>query len=192
MQAQQIPIGLLDPNSGQIEGLPQNPRFIRDVRFAKLVQSIRDDPEMMELRECLVYPVEKRFVVIGGNMRLRALRELKYTDVPCKVLDVATPPEKLRAYAIKDNVGFGQDDTDLLSSEWDENELVDWGVEVPGWDAVEEPSGDDLIGENRDKPATMKITFKSVEQLQQAEIDIQELIDRKYAGAYFSVSAGEL
>ena len=68
--------------------------------------------------------------------------------------------------------------------------LQDWGLELRGFDA--EPDYEDLIGEEKNKPATMKITFESPEQLQKAEIDIQELIDRKYQGAYFSVSAGEI
>jgi hypothetical protein len=131
MQAQSINITKLVVNTGQIEGLPKNPRFIRDERFAKLVKSIQDDPEMMALRELLVYPTGKEFVVIGGNMRLRALKELGYKEAPCKVLDKATPVEKLRAYTIKDNIGFGDHDWDQLANEWDAVELSDWGLDVP-------------------------------------------------------------
>ncbi len=126
MHIETIPINQLEPNTGQVAGLPTNPRFLKDHRFAQLVRSIRDDPEMMDLRECLVYPHEGKYVVIGGNMRLRACKELKYKEVPCKVLDVDTPSEKLRAIAIKDNVLFGATDYDLLSSEWDQVELADW------------------------------------------------------------------
>jgi hypothetical protein len=69
-------------------------------------------------------------------------------------------------------------------------DLEAWGLEIPQFN--NEPSGKDLIEEEKNKPATMKITFESPEQLQKAEIDIQEILDRKYNGAYFSVSAGEL
>jgi len=131
MNAQQIPITKLTLNTGQIEGLPKNPRFIRDERFAKLVKSIQDDPEMLALRELLVYPTGKEYVVIGGNMRLRAMKELGHTEAPCKVLDKATPVEKLRAYTIKDNIGFGDHDWDGLANEWDAGQLSDWGLDLP-------------------------------------------------------------
>jgi DNA modification methylase len=119
------------PNTGQIDGLPKNPRFIRDDRFKKLVKSIQDDPEMLELRELIVYPVGKKYVVIAGNMRLRAGIEIGLTEMPCKVLAADTPVEKLRAYAVKDNVPFGENDWDTLANEWDEDELVGWGMELP-------------------------------------------------------------
>ena len=131
MQAQSIKITKLVGNTGQIEGLPKNPRFIRDDKFAKLVQSIKDDPEMLDLRELLVIPHGKEYVVIGGNMRLRAMIECGHKEAPCKVLDKATPPEKLRAYAAKDNVGFGEWDWDQLANEWDGDKLVEWGLDIP-------------------------------------------------------------
>ena len=131
MQAKRIPLSKLVANTGQIEGLPKNPRSIRDEKFAKLVQSLKDDPEMLDLRELLVYPLEKKFVVIGGNMRLLAMRDLGFKEASCKVLDKATPAQKLRAYAIKDNVGYGDHDWDALANEWDAAELADWGMDLP-------------------------------------------------------------
>lgn len=132
MNAQNIKVAKLVPNTGQIEGLPKNPRLIRDEKFAKLVKSIKDDPEMMELRELLVMPHGKQFVVIAGNMRLRAMMELGYKDAPCKVLDKDTSVEKLKAYTIKDNVGFGEHDWDALANGWDTDQLQDWGMDLPG------------------------------------------------------------
>lgn len=131
MQAQSIKITKLVGNTGQIEGLPKNPRIIRDEKFRKLVKSIQDDPEMLELRELLVIPHDKQYVVIAGNMRLRAMIECGHKEAPCKVLDKATPPEKLRAYAAKDNVGFGEWDYDQLANEWDAGDLEDWGLDLP-------------------------------------------------------------
>ena len=128
---QMLPISLLEVNKGQIDGLPKNPRFIRDERFAALVKSIKDAPEMLHLRELLVVKHGKKYVTIGGNMRLRACQELGYEEVPCKVLAEDTPTAKLREYAIKDNNGFGQDDWDILANEWDAGELQDWGMELP-------------------------------------------------------------
>lgn len=130
-----IDIRKLELNKGQIEGLPKNPRFIRDDRYQALVKSIEDAPEMLRLRELLVVEHGKKFVVIGGNMRLRACKDLGYTSVPCKVLPADTPTAKLREYAIKDNNGFGEDDWDVLANEWDAEELQDWGMELPtDWD----------------------------------------------------------
>jgi len=132
-----IQISKLINNNGQIEGLPKNPRIIKDYRFEKLKKSIQDDPEMLTLRECIVMPYDKKYIVICGNMRLKACIDLGYKEVPCKILDIDTPVEKLRAYTIKDNVGFGDDDHDLLANEWDIEELKDFGLELPTFDDVD-------------------------------------------------------
>lgn len=134
-----IDIRNLEVNKGQIEGLPKNPRFIRDERFEALKKSIEDAPEMLALRELLVYPHEGKYVVIGGNMRLRACTDIGYKEVPCKVLDPGTPVEKLREYVIKDNEAFGQTDWDILKSDWDADELTEWGMELGGELGATEP-----------------------------------------------------
>lgn len=85
---------------------------------------------MLELRELIVYPYpEGRYVVVCGNLRLRACKELGYKDLPCKVLSSETDVKKLREYATKDNVSFGENDADIMSNEWDKAELQVWGVE---------------------------------------------------------------
>ena len=131
MEIKTIKIKDLATNDGQIEGLPKNPRQIRDHRYEKLKKSIEDAPEMLQLRELLVYPHGGKFVIIGGNMRYRACKELGYKELPCKVLDAETPVEKLRQYAIKDNENFGEYDWDVVANEWDTAEMEDWGVELP-------------------------------------------------------------
>lgn len=191
LQSSLIEIHKLSLNTGQIPDVPKNPRFIRDERFKKLVKSLEDNPEMLPARELLVYNYDGELIVIGGNMRLRAAKELGYKEIPCKILEDLTA-EQIRAIVIKDNVMFGQDDFEQLANEWDSIELEDWGLEVPTFNEMIEPDFEDLIGEEKNKPPTMKITFKSPEQLQKAEIEIQELLDRKYQGAFFSVSAGEI
>lgn len=133
-----LKVSQLEVNKGQIEGLPKNPRFIKDERYKALKKSIEDAPEMLSLRELIVYPHGEKFVVIGGNMRLRACTEIGYKEIPCKVLPAETPAEKLREYAIKDNVGFGSDDFDVLANEWDIDELTDWGMELDFGEDVEE------------------------------------------------------
>lgn len=125
-----IAIDKLELNTGQIPGLPKNPRFIKDERYQKLVQSIKDDPEMLGLRECIVYPLKSKFVVIAGNMRYRACKELGHKEIPCKILTKNTPPKKLRAYTIKDNIAFGAEDWDALANEWEEQELRDFGIDL--------------------------------------------------------------
>lgn len=124
-----IKIADLQANKGQIDGLPRNPRTIKDARFEALKKSIQDAPEMLNLRELLVFPYNDKFVVIGGNMRLRACKDLGFKELPCKVLDENTPVEKLREYAIKDNVAFGDDDWSVLA-DWKVDELSGWGMEI--------------------------------------------------------------
>lgn len=139
-----IKLSRLRTNSGQIEGLPENPRFIKDIKFKKLVQSIKDDPEMLYLRELLIYPFQRNYVIIGGNMRFRAMQELDYAEAPCKVLPKNTPLEKLKAYIIKDNVEFGENDFESLANNgWDVGDLSAWGMDMPNWwKEAEEEQGD--------------------------------------------------
>lgn len=140
-----IRMSLLELNEGQMYGLPKNPRWIRDARYEALKKSIQDAPEMLELRELLVYPLDDvdghkgKFIIIGGNMRYRACLELGYQEIPCKVIPLETPVQKLREYVIKDNEGFGQNDWDLLASEWDTDELQGFGMEL---DYIAPPTGD--------------------------------------------------
>jgi hypothetical protein len=131
IKSQNIALAKLEINKGQIEGLPKNPRLIKDAKFEKLKKSIEDNPEMLGMREVLVYPHGSKYVIIGGNMRFQACKDLGFNEVPCKVLDKDTTAEQLRAITIKDNVGFGEHDWELLANEWDSVELEDWGLDVP-------------------------------------------------------------
>jgi ParB-like chromosome segregation protein Spo0J len=170
----------------EIKTNPNNPRIIKDEKFAKLVQSIKDFPKMLEIRPIVV---NDDMIVLGGNMRLKACKEAGLKQIPIIKASDLTEDEQ-RQFIIKDNVGFGEWDWDMIANEWDVEQVGEWGLDVPIF--MDELTGDDLIGEEKNKSATMKITFDSPEQLQKAEIDIQELIDRKYPKAYFSVSAGEI
>ena len=125
-----IPISKLEVNKGQLEGLPKNPRIIKDARFEALKKSIEDAPEMMHLRELLVYPLENdNYIVIGGNMRLKACQDLEYKELPCKIISKETSVEKLKEYIIKDNIAFGANDWEALNIEWERESLIDWGME---------------------------------------------------------------
>lgn len=125
-----IQVSLLDFNKGQLPGLPKNPRFFRDYRYDAMKKSIEESPEMLNLRELIVFPyTEGRYLVICGNLRLRACKELGYKELPCKILSADTEVKKLREYATKDNVSFGENDMDIMQNEWDRTELQGWGVE---------------------------------------------------------------
>lgn len=130
-QIKNVKVSQLEINNGQLEGLPKNPRFIKDNKYKALLKSISDAPEMLALREILAYEYKpNKYVVIGGNMRLRACKELGYKELPCKILPAETPVEKLREYTIKDNNNFGQYDWDVMANEWAQEEVEAWGVDV--------------------------------------------------------------
>jgi hypothetical protein len=103
-----------------------NPRVIKDDKFKKLVQSIKDFPQMLQLRPIVV---NDDMVVLGGNMRLRAVQEVGLKEVPIiKASDLT--PEQQKEFIIKDNVGFGEWDWDVLANEWEPELLTEWGLDV--------------------------------------------------------------
>lgn len=113
---------------------PSNPRVIKDERFEKLKNSISEFPAMLALRPLVI---NSDNVVLGGNMRLKALKELGYKDIPdewVKRADALTDEEQ-RRFIIADNVGFGEHDWAMLAAEWDVDELSDWGLDIPNWSA---------------------------------------------------------
>jgi DNA modification methylase len=115
-----VPISQVIPN-------PTNPRIIKDDKFKKLVKSIEEFPQMLELRPIVV---DSNMVVLGGNMRLKACIAAGLKEVPIIVADQLTDAQK-GEFIIKDNVGFGEWDWDLLANEWDVEALTDWGLELP-------------------------------------------------------------
>ena len=160
MERKKVYISQVHPNEGQIEGLPANPRLIKDGRFKKLVKSIKDLPEMTEARDLLVYPHNGEYIVIGGNMRLRAYQELGWKEVPCCVLPDNMPVDKLREMVIQDNNPFGETDWNMIANEWDVEELKDWGVDLPAdWNISPESFGDKFSLPDGDKPNQEKMTF---------------------------------
>ena len=112
----------------QIKSNPNNPRLIKDDKFYKLVKSLEEDPDF-----CNVRPVvcNTDMIVIGGNMRLKAAKELGWKEIPCEIVDWSE--DKQRAFTIKDNVGYGEWDWDMLANEWDAEQLNEWGLDVPDW-----------------------------------------------------------
>jgi hypothetical protein len=114
----------------KIKPNPNNPRIIKDDKFEKLKKSIKDFPKMMELRPMVI---NSDNIVLGGNMRLKALKELGYKEVPEEWIKRAKDltEEEQRQFIIKDNVGFGEHDWEMLATEWNADELSDWGLDVP-------------------------------------------------------------
>ena len=131
LNSKQIPLSKLTANNGQIEGIPKNPRFIKNERYQKLVKSIQDNPEFLGARELIVHEHNGKFVVLCGNMRYRASKELQFDSIPCKVIPEYFSIEQIKAIIIKDNISFGDDDFDALANEWDALELEEWGFEFP-------------------------------------------------------------
>lgn len=110
----------------EIKPNTNNPRFIKDDKFRKLVKSIKEFPEMLELRPIVV---DSDMIVLGGNMRLKACIEAGLTEVPILVADQLTEEQK-KEFIVKDNVGFGEWDWDLLANEWDTDLLEEWGLDL--------------------------------------------------------------
>lgn len=129
----------------EIKSNPNNPRLIKDEKFEKLKTSIKEFPKMMALRPMVI---NKDNIVLGGNMRLKALKDLGFKEVPDEWVKRAEEltDEEQRRFIIADNVGFGEHDWEMLSTEWDADELSDWGLDVPdfGADEVLEAEEDDF------------------------------------------------
>jgi len=119
-----VKISEVKPNS-------KNPRLIKDGKFQKLVTSIKEFPDMLNKRPLIVFTdVDNKYVVLGGNMRLKACKEIGLKEIPIIVADEWTEEQK-NEFLIKDNVGFGEWDWDSLANEWDTDKLEDWGLDLP-------------------------------------------------------------
>jgi DNA modification methylase len=121
---QNVPINTVKAN-------PNNPRIIKDDKFAKLVKSINEFPQMLNLRPIVV---NDDMVVLGGNMRLKACKEAGLKEIPIIKASELTEQQQ-KEFIVKDNVGYGEWDWDDLANNWDVNELTDWGLDIPGFDA---------------------------------------------------------
>lgn len=126
-----------------IHSNPKNPRVIKDAMHARLVKSLQEAPWMLEIRPLVV---DTQCMVLGGNMRLKAAKEAGFKQVPViKVTDLTA--EQQREFIIKDNLGYGEWDLDMLREEWDANDLEAWGLDIP--DLSEEAIKDDFTYESK-------------------------------------------
>ena len=160
---------------------PSNPRVIRDDKFQKLVKSIQDFPQMLEIRPIVV---NDDMIVLGGNMRLRACTEAGLKEVPIiKASDLTA--EQQAEFIIKDNVGFGEWNWEMLANEWDTEQLEQWGVDVPGFDLDADKLGEDFTLPDGEKAPFQQMTFtladEQAEQIKNAIADIKQTEEYKYA-----------
>ena len=115
----------------EIKPNPKNPRVIKDNKFEQLKKSIQEFPQMLEKRPLVCFTdTDGKFVVLGGNMRLKASKEVGLKELPVILADDWTEEQKAE-FLIKDNIGFGEWDWDSLANEWDVEKLDDWGLDVP-------------------------------------------------------------
>lgn len=185
-----LPLSQIELNDGQLDGLPKNPRSIKKDKFQKLKNNIEAYPEMLAWRSLLVYPLDNdKYIIIGGNMRYRAMTELGHTEAPVFIIPKGTPVERLQAYTIIDNNGFGEWEWDLLANEWPDDMLDEWGLDVPNMDCLEEP--EELDGERETKAFVAKITFKSETALNEFQQMYGEQLTNEY-DCIISVSGGKL
>jgi len=155
METRRIKLTDLVLNEGQVTGLPTNPRQWTRAELENLKKSLQETPELLEARGILVYPWEGKYLVLGGNMRLSALKALKAKDAPCIVFPEDTPVDKLKEVVIKDNGSFGQWDFDSLANEWGDLPLTDWGVPVF-----------DMDEEKQDEPEVVEDDFDEDEDVE--------------------------
>lgn len=164
---------------------PNNPRVIKDEKFKKLVKSIQDFPEMLQKRPLVCFTdTDGKYVVLGGNMRLKASIEVGLKELPIILADDWTQEQRAE-FLIKDNVGFGEWDWEQLQSEWDTEQLEDWGLDVGGFDLDSDELGTEFSLPDGDKAPFQQMTFtladEQAEQIKNAIADIKETEEYKYA-----------
>lgn len=164
----------------QLRANPSNPRTITQSKLDKLVQSLRQFPQMLELRPLVVESLDNP-VVLGGNMRLRALQQLGVEEVP--VLEASELSAEQRGeFVIKDNVGFGEWDWEALANEWDPVELSDWGLDLPGVNLDQHQLTDEFTLPDGDKEPFQQMAFTLADQ--QAEVVKNALAEIKKTEEY--------
>ena len=146
MQSQRLKIKDLEPNVGQIPGLPTNPRQWTKAEVDRIARSLKETPELFEARPIIVTPWNGKYVILGGNLRFEGCKANRDKDAPCVIIPEDTPVAKMKEIVLKDNGSFGSWDFDLLANEWDELPLTDWGV--PAWET--DPSKMSLTTKGRE------------------------------------------
>ena len=183
-----IDITRLEYNDGQLEGISKNPRYLKESEHDKLKKSLTDSPEFLEYKPLMVYAMDNgNYVTICGNMRLRVANELRldghseFDTIPCVVLKADTPIEKIKEYAIKDNVQAGNWDWDeLANGEWETDDLQDWGVDCSFLNTDENDTDIDELFEDaqntESKVKDIKLSVHIPQELEDKVDEIKEII----------------
>jgi hypothetical protein len=170
---QNVPINTVKAN-------PNNPRIIKDDKFAKLVKSITDFPQMLNLRPIVV---NDDMVVLGGNMRLKACKEAGLKEIPIIKASELTEQQQ-KEFIVKDNVGYGEWDWSDLANNWDSDQLEEWGLDIPGFSDVED-LGENFSLPDGDKAPFQQMTFtladEQATQIKNAIDEIKGTEEYKYA-----------
>ena len=166
---------------------PKNPRIIKDDRFKELVKSIEQFPKMMKYRPIITNSMN---MILGGNMRFKALQELKYKEIPdewVRRADDLTEDEK-RRFIIADNVGFGEHDWDVLANEWNVDELEEWGLDIPEfYDGLDNEDIEEINEFN--EFVNFQIACSNLEQLEQLQTKLNTSA-KKLSFDEFLIKAG--
>ena len=183
-----IDITRLEYNDGQLEGISKNPRYLKESEHDKLKKSLTDSPEFLEYKPLMVYAMDNgNYVTICGNMRLRIANELRldghseFDTIPCVVLKADTPIEKIKEYAIKDNVQAGNWDWDeLANGEWETDDLQNWGVDCSFLNTDENDTDIDELFEDaqntESKVKDIKLSVHIPQELEDKVDEIKEII----------------
>jgi len=168
----------------KIKKNPNNPRLIKDNKFHKLVKSIKEFPEMLDIRPIVV---NEEMIVLGGNMRLKACQEAGLKEIP--VIKASELSEnQQREFIVKDNVGFGSWDWDMIANEWDTDTLEDWGMDILGFNIDDDEMKDSFDLPNGDKEPFQQQTFTLAdvqsEQIKNAIADIKKTEEYKYVETF--------
>lgn len=161
MQILKLKLSELTPNTGQIPGLPSNPRQWTKGDVDKIAKSLKETPELFEARPIIAVMYQGQKVILGGNLRYEGARKNKDAEAPVILFPENTPLEKMKEIVIKDNGSFGAWDIDQLANEWDNGHLADWGV--PEWitGQPEDPGALDALfeeaGEGKPKPIKVAV-----------------------------------
>lgn len=171
----------------KLKANPRNPRVIKDDKFKKLCKSLQEFPQMLEKRPIVCFTdTDGKYVVLGGNMRLKAAKEIGLTELPIMLADDWTEEQRAE-FLIKDNVGFGEWNFEELTQEWDVEQLEDWGLDMPefGEDVSPDEYSEDFALPDGDKAPFQQMTFtladEQAEQIKNAIADIKQTEEYKYA-----------
>jgi hypothetical protein len=164
----------------EVKSNPNNPRVIKDGKFAKLVKSIEEFPEMSKVRPIVV---NTDMVVLGGNMRLKAMKEAGWTEVPIQIVDWSE--EKQKEFVIKDNVGFGEWDWDILANDWDNTELEEWGLDTikHDWESLDYIDKEVATPKiKNDNELIIFITDEWMDSKREIEDEVKKFLSERYSG----------